>query len=68
MKKIRLDVAALEVKTFQTAGAPQGRGTVDGRQEIPYSTTCATNYCTPGEGSGTCFFSDLCETTVLPPI
>lgn len=45
MKKMTLDMAALRVETFDTAGAPSANGTVRGHAD----TDCCTASCT-----GTC--------------
>lgn len=45
MNKIRLDVDALEVTSFDAAGVPSGRGTVQGRAALTNEPRCTRN-CT----------------------
>ena len=55
MRKIRLDVEALEVETFTTTGAAAGRGTVAGHDSGTNGQLCS-GACSPGgSGGDNCF-------------
>ncbi|HVH11786.1 MAG TPA: hypothetical protein VM759_01980 [Longimicrobium sp.] len=61
MRKLRLDLDAVQVESFVTDAAAGGRGTVDARQRItfgcppPSQNTCAgTCSCGCGTGALTC--------------
>ena len=51
MRKIRLDVEALEVETFTTTGAAAGSGTVQGHDSGATNGQLCSGACSPG-GSG----------------
>ena len=64
MKKIRLDLQALNVQSFATAALPRAHGTVRGAQQVgPASERCYTVDCE----SGMCAASGRCGTSAPDP-
>lgn len=65
MKKLKLDLSELAVEGFDTAAAPEKRGTVEANQQFTYY--CDTVECTNENGTS-CNWS-LCYTCyTCPPV
>jgi hypothetical protein len=65
MKKLKLNIDDLEVAAFETAAAPEKRGTVEGRQQYTYF--CDTVDCT-GENGTSCNWSQCYTCYTCPPV
>lgn len=73
MQKIKLDLDHLAVESFETAGQPEGRGTVQGHATNGQACASAVDACPSGRGctvigcdTNTCdtYDPDLCPSVV----
>jgi hypothetical protein len=65
VRKLKLDVNELAVEAFETAAAPETRGTVEGRQLYTYF--CGTDECTGPNGTS-CNWSQCNTCYTCPPL